>query len=160
MYAKGTTVSPAATRAEIERTIEKYGATGFGYATQDLDGVTLAAITFIAHGRQIRFVVQLPSRTDRAFTHTPARKTPRDAAGARQAWEQACRERWRSLSLMVKSKLESVASGIVTFEDEFLAYTVVPGTNRTVAEQIGPDLSAAISAGADASLLQIEPGDR
>ena len=41
-------------------------------------------------------------------------------------WEQACRERWRALVLCLKGKLESIESGIETFEQAFLAHTFLP----------------------------------
>lgn len=67
-------------------------------------------------------------------------------------WEKAVRQRWRALALLVKALLESVESDIVTFEQAFLPYTVVPGTGMTVAEHIGPALETAIEAGTPARL--------
>ena len=63
----------------------------------------------------------------------------RDEAGAQKAWEQACRQRWRALSLCIKAKLEACESGITTFEEEFLAQLVLPG-GVTVAEKIMPSI--------------------
>ena len=37
-----------------------------------------------------------------------------------------CRQRWRALNLAIKAKLEAVESGIVTFDQEFLAHIVGP----------------------------------
>ncbi len=151
-YARDTTVDPSASRGEIERTLMRYGATGFGYATEDDGTTSRAAVSFIAHGRQIRMLVTMPSRTDRQFTHTPSRDTPRTKEAALKGWEKAVRQRWRALALLVKALLESVESDIVTFEQAFLPYTVVPGTGMTVAEQVGPALETAIEAGTPARL--------
>lgn len=60
-------------------------------------------------------------------------------AQAHQAWEQACRQRWRALSLCIKAKLEAVAAGITTFEHEFLAHFLT-GDGRTVGDHIIPQL--------------------
>jgi hypothetical protein len=57
-----------------------------------------------------------------------------------EAWEQACRSRWRALLLCIKAKLEACAVGITTFDSEFLAH-IVTGDGRTVAERIVPQLT-------------------
>lgn len=157
-YANGTTVDPGRSRAEIESVLARYGATSFGYATEDTGEQSRAMVSFIARGRQIRFLMAMPSRTAKEFTHTPARGTRRTADAAYKAWEQACRQRWRALALVIKAKLEAVESGIVTFEAEFLAHTIVPGTGQTVAEQIEPGLARAVETGTAPALLQISTG--
>ncbi|MCL6424457.1 hypothetical protein Bequi_13890 [Brachybacterium sp. JHP9] len=53
----------------------------------------------------------------------------------------------------MKALLEAVESGIVAFEEAFLPYTVVPGTGRTVAEQIGGELTGAIESGGTPRLM-------
>lgn len=85
-----------------------------------------AVIQFRMSERVIRFVVPMPDRNDREFTITPTGKK-RSATQATAAWEQATRQRWRALALVVKAKLEAVDSGITEFEDEFLAHIVLPG---------------------------------
>mgnify|MGYP001171522748 CR=1 FL=1 len=159
-YASQTSVDPGRSRAEIESTLARYGASAFGYATEDDGHRSRAAITFIAHGRQIRFFLEMPSRHDRVFTHTEARGTPRSPDAAQKAWEQAVRQRWRALALMVKAKLEAVEAQIVTFESEFLAHTVLPGTSMTVAEYVEPELARAIEEGKPARMLELPRGKR
>lgn len=157
-YASSTSVDPGRSRAEIENTLSRYGASAFGYATEDDGERARAAITFIAHGRHIRFILEMPSRHDRAFTHTESRGTERTRDAAQKAWEQAVRQRWRALALMVKAKLEAVEAGIVTFESEFLSHTVLPGTNMTVGEYIEPELTRAIAEGKPARMLALPRG--
>lgn len=157
-YAAQTSVDPGRSRAEIESTLARYGATAFGYATEDDGNTARAAITFIAHGRHIRFVLEMPSRRDRAFTHTESRGTPRTREAAEKAWEQAVRQRWRALALMVKAKLEAVDAGIVEFEVEFLAHTFFPGTGMTVAEYVEPELAKAIAEGKPPRMLALPRG--
>lgn len=135
-YASKTTVSSENTRLEIERTLRRYGADDFGYATS----AGVAMIAFTAKDRQIRFTLQLPDRNAREFTHTPATRQKRTAPAAEREYEQALRQRWRALLLLVKAKLEAVESGIVTFEQEFLAQTVLP-SNRTVFEETSAPIS-------------------
>ena len=125
-YAENTTVPIERSRAEIERILERYGATAFAYGW-DQRG---AMIEFVAQDRRIRFVLPLPDSNAEAFTqyrHGSSgmlhRRTP-DAAA--KQWEQATRQRWRALALAIKAKLEAVESGISEFEDEFLANIVLP----------------------------------
>src|SRR5690606_23446519 len=94
-YAARTDVTSDRSRAEIERTLTRYGATAFSYGWQE----GLAAIQFVRNGRRIRFVLPLPDRNDREFTHHS--RGPRTPAAAEAAWEQASRQRWRMLALVV-----------------------------------------------------------
>lgn len=66
---------------------------------------------------------------------------------ARAAREQSNRQRWRALALVIKAKLEAVDAGILSFEESFMSNIVLP-SGKTVAEEIGPQISAAYSDGA------------
>lgn len=136
-YASETSVSVSASKAEIERILERYGAEQFmsGWNADQ------AMIAFSMQGRQIRFVLKMPSRSDRVFTVT-ATGRDRSEDAARKEWEQACRQRWRALALVIKAKLEAVESGISVLEDEFLAHIVLPG-GRTVSEEVRPAIAQA-----------------
>ena len=140
-YADNTSVTPASSRDEIERTLGRFGADSFAYGHD----ATRALVGFRAHGRNIRLTVEIPAVDDRRFTHTPTgrQRTPKQAQAARQ---QEIRRLWRSLALMVKAKLEAVSSGIVDFETEWMPYVVLPG-GQTVAEHLGPQLDAAYTTG-------------
>lgn len=60
--------------------------------------------------------------------------------------------RWRTLLLCLKAKLESVESGIETFEDAFLAQIVMPD-GGTVAEHVRPRIAEAYAANTMQPLL-------
>jgi hypothetical protein len=143
-YAQNTTVSVEKSKAELEHLLMRYGATSFVSGWQG----TRAVIQFEAHGRRIQFELTTPDRDDPAFTHhARGRRTP-DAA--LKAWEQETRRVWRALVLVVKAKLEAVATGITTFEDEFLAHTVIPGPDgrpTTVGRFMRPQVDAAYESG-------------
>lgn len=147
-YAANTDVSVEKSKAEIERTLARYGASAFMYGT----GPTEAVIAFEAKSRRIIFRLPLPSRDAREFTHTESKGLRRSASAAEAAWEQACRQKWRALSLAIKAKLEAVASGITTFEDEFLAHIVMPD-GITVGEHIKPRVEEAYLSGHMTPLL-------
>lgn len=142
MYAADTQVSSEKSRAEIERTLRRYGATRFGYAWEEGSAV----IVFEAQGRRVRFLLPMPDPQAREFHFTPAQNRRRTPSAAEEAWEQACRQRWRALLLVIKAKLEAVEAGITEFEDEFLAHIVLPG-GGTVGQEIRPKLALAYSTG-------------
>ena len=135
-YAEHTAVSTEKSKAEIERTLTRYGAAKF-MTGWDQDKAVMA---FEMRERRIRFVLPLPDRKDKAFWTTPGGRRKRDEAGALDAWEQACRQRWRALALAIKAKLEAVETGITTFDEEFLAHIVLP-SNQTVGEWLVPQVS-------------------
>jgi hypothetical protein len=149
-YAHGTSVDSAASRAEIERTLVRYGASSFVSGWQD----DAAMIGFVADGRQVRFVLRLPDPSAPEFTRTPTGQI-RTTKAARSACDQAVRQRWRALALVVKAKLEAVASGIVSFDAEFYANTVLPD-GRTVFEATIAAVEQAHTTGVVPPLLQIE----
>jgi len=150
-YAESTSVPSEKSRAEIERTLTRYGAETFQYGWT----AGRAVIAFVADGRQIRLELPLPDRDAVEFWTTPTGRA-RTASTAEKEYEQAVRQRWRALALMVKAKLEAVEAEIVSFEDEFLPHTVMPD-GRTVAQQIRPAVDHAIATRAPAP-LQITAG--
>lgn len=152
-YAAQTDVSVEKSRGEIERTLMRYGADAFGYMSE----VGSARVAFRIGGRHIRFHLPLPDRRDDEFLFAVmgARgRQPRSQDAADKAWEQACRQRWRALVLIIKAKLEAVASGITTIEDEFLAHTVLPD-GSTVGEWAAPQLAEAYRIGTMPTQLQL-----
>ena len=141
-YAASTDVSSERTRAEIEKTLQRYGAGMFAYGWDQ----ERALISFSMKGRHIQFRIAMPAKTDRRFTETPSRKWRRSEQQALVAWEQGCRQKWRALALVIKAKLEAVEAGISTVEDEFLAATLLPG-GATVSSWLQPQIEQAYKTG-------------
>jgi hypothetical protein len=148
-YAKNTEVSSDRSRQEIERTLVRYGATGFMYGWNETPDGPISVVAFQMHGRRIQFRVPMPLRSEFVRTETGR---PRTKASADAAWEQAGRQRWRALLLVIKAKLEAVDAGITDFEAEFLSAMVLPG-GRTVGEEIMPRIDAAYQTGVIPDLL-------
>lgn len=143
VYAKDTVVSVEKSRAEIESILSRYGASAFAYAT-NLDK---AMIQFQASGRRIMFCLVLPDRQAKIYTHGYAgRGRKLSDSEAFIKWEQGCRQIWRCLALAIKAKLESVESGIASFEDEFMAHIVMPD-GKTVSHHMKPQIEAAYTSG-------------
>lgn len=134
-YARETKVASAQTRLDIERELMRYGADMFGYTTSR----TQAMVQFMLQDHRMRFIIPLPDRRAREFTHTSVRGYLRTQADQDAAYEQAVRQRWRALYLVIKAKLEAVENQISTLEDEFLA-NIVLGDDQTVGDYLRPRL--------------------
>lgn len=149
-YAGSTDVPVSRSRDEVERTLGKYGASSFGYAWDD-DGKSKPSvvIAFALSGRRYRLSMPMPSRSDREFTHHS--RGVRSPSAAEDAWEQACRSRWRAIALLVKAKLEAVALGVSTVEEEFLSATVLPD-GRTAWEHVDEPLALMLEHGSQGAL--------
>ncbi len=144
-YAVNTKVSPASSRVEIERILQRYGATGFLYGWAEGSAV----VAFEMSGRRVKFV--LPILHSAAFTQTETGRE-RGQAAVTTAHEQAIRQRWRALALAIKAKLEIVESGITEFDEEFLAHIVLPGGER-IGDWLAPQLERVFSSGQMPPLL-------
>lgn len=129
-YAARTKVPITNSRAEVERTLERYGATGFIYGYVD----DRAVVAFEMNGRQVKFLMMLPKNDD-----------------------QEVRRLWRALAVMIKAKLEAVESGITVFEDEFLANIVLPD-GQLVGQFMRPQIELAYDKGDMPNLLEDQRG--
>src|SRR4051794_26589845 len=106
-FAEHTSVPADRSRAELERTLARYGADQFGYFWEEQAGRQSIIVGFRMASRMIRFRLTLPSRDDRQFTTVSRGYRRRAPHVAEQRWEQATRQRWRALLLVVKAKLEA-----------------------------------------------------
>lgn len=147
-YAEDTSVSVERSRAEIEKIIVRAGAEKFASMISENEAV----IGFALRGKYVKFVLPLPRRDDKRFTHRKPGgvnvkvSIPRNSDEAYKAWEQGCRAKWRALGLCIKAKLEAVEAGITSFEAEFLAHFVTPG-GQTMGERIIPQLDEMAKSG-------------
>ena len=132
-YAADTDVPVDRSRAEIEKILQRFGADQFGYAS----GPHGATVGFRARDRVLRFDLPLPSSLPQ--------RTEKQRA-------QAVRSAWRCLVLSIKAKLAAVDSGITSFEQEFMPYTVLPD-GRTAAQHALPMIEQAYKGGRVAGLL-------
>lgn len=155
-YAEKTTVPVEKTEAQIKQIIRKYGATQFA----SFEESERAMIAFQMNERRIVFTLPLPDKNDKEYTTYLQRgyRKQRTSTAAENAWEQACRSKWRALFLCIKAKLESVDSGIETFEDAFLAHIQMPD-GRSVSEHVRPRIAASYQSGTMQPLLPT-PGEK
>lgn len=140
-YASRTDVPVAKSKTEIEATLGRYGATGFGYMSNAEGQV---AISFEVRRIRVLMRMQLPMlhmvREELSATMPNGRK--RSESAIEREWEQRCRQRWRSLANGVKAKLALIDDGISTVEREFLSDIVVPSTGQTYGEMAIPQITA------------------
>lgn len=149
-YASNTNVSSELSRLEIEKILIRYGAENFAYATAP----GKALIGFTMYERQIKFVLPLPKIDDYRLTPTGRSRTENSQY---EVWEQACRQRWRALKLVIQAKLEAVECGISVFEDEFMSNIVLPG-GQTVGDFMRPQIEKAYLTGDVPNMLPMLEG--
>lgn len=157
-FAAETSVSVEKSQAEVRAILNAHGCTK--YAAIDDEGRAFVTAVLVKDGSAltVRFCVTLPDRKDKAITHYKTRGGwlhPRAEGAAEAAYAQECRRRWRCLVLLLKAKFAAVDSGIVQFQDEFLAHLVLPGgatVGDWAAKEIGPAIAAGRGAGSSARL--------
>src|SRR5688572_14662261 len=96
-YAEKTTVNSDQSLLEIKRTVERYGATGFGHAYDTMGSDRIEMVEFKLKNRRVRFLLTLPPADSSEFMFSPTGRNQRTATQAKAAWEQAVRQRWRAL---------------------------------------------------------------
>lgn len=111
-----------------------------------------AGIQFKMNDRLVRFTIPMPDRDEFRLT-AKGRKRPGGESAVDSAWEQAIRQRWRALSLVIKAKLEAVESKIEEFGQAFFANIVVPGTGKTVYEMARGEVAIAYEKGSPPTML-------
>jgi hypothetical protein len=155
-YAENTSITIDRSRAEIEHTLQRFGATGF-MSGWDSEKHT-ALISFRLRGRYMRFRLDLPDPSAPEFLYKKINQSDyrekRTPAQARAEWEQACRARWRALALLIKAKLAGVEAGVVSLDDEFLASVLLPD-QHTVGEWAQTQVDHAYESGHMPPLLPL-----
>lgn len=131
-FAEGTKVPASKTRIEIDRLLEKHGASQRLVFTDDDRGVH--AVAFAISGRQVRF--ELPC-------------SPDDGREERRVW--------RALLLVLKAKLELIAGGDSSVDIEFLPNIVLPDGSK-VSDRLVPQIAEAYETGHMPPLLPAAGG--
>jgi hypothetical protein len=138
-YVRGASLSCSMIQAEIQQMLAGTGAHGFRVASDH----GKAAVSFNCGGRRFRLVLEHAGPdSPGAPAHDPLQPSSR-IHESKNAQETA-RQSWRQLSLLIQAKLDAVDSGIVTFDEEFLAYMVMPG-GATVFQATAPAITTAYS---------------
>ena len=136
-YAEGTSVPVDQSRSEIEKWLRRGGA-------DQCNSGWSAEKAVVAFRMKERFV-----RIEMPLVRLNAPKGPNLTDGkwrSQDGVDKENRRRWRALLLYIRAKLESVESGIMVFEDAFMAHMVLPNGN-TVSAFIRPQIEAAYKKG-------------
>lgn len=151
-FAANTTVAVSKSKMDIENILGKYGADGFmsGWNSEK------AMIAFEMCGRRIVFNVPMPDIHSDEIRRNGLGRI-RNSTQIEKAYEQAQRQRWRALLLVIKAKLEAVESGITEFEDEFLAHIALPD-GTTAGEWMKPQIAIAYESNTMPALLPAPTG--
>lgn len=144
-FAVNTDVPSARTLDEIRQTLKRYNATSFGL----LEDAKRVGVAFEMQNRRVRFTMPIPQPNEH---RTNSRGTTRTSAQINAAVEKARRSRWRALLLTIKAKLESIETGIETFEEAFMAQIVLP-SGQTMSEWAVPQIEKAYAGGEMPPLL-------
>lgn len=138
-YATRTDVAIEDSLADIAALLRRYGAGELvtGYNAQS------GCVAFSMAGRSVKLFVPMPDRG--AFAETPKGKR-RSAEQQERRYEQALRQRWRALTLVLQAKLEACEVGISTLEREFLADLLLP-EGHTVGAALLPSLEHSLATG-------------
>jgi len=140
-YAEGTTVAAEKSRMEVDRFLQKRGAKSFA----TMNNEDLFAIQFQIDKRTVRIVVPRAVQAKRG-----------DAAQRKRQADAEDRRRWRALLLVLRSKFEAIASGITTFDREFMAH-LVTASGQTVGDVLEPNLEHSLTSEAP-TFLALPPG--
>ena len=143
-YAAGTRVATDRTQAEIQTTIRRYGADDI--ITGQSAEAARAFVQFRYRGFSARVMIPLPDPKERRFWVTPSGKFEREADVARAEWEKATRQQWRVLLLLLKAQFEAIENNVITAEEAFLPWILMPG-GRTIGQEVLPQLQAAADGG-------------
>lgn len=128
-YAETTSVPVARSQETLNRLLDTMGATGVMIGRR----LPRVIVAFELQNRAIRFEMIIPD-------------------GKNQAQEE--RRSWRALLLIIKAKFEAQASGVTTFEHEFMPYFVMKN-NLTLAQNILPQLQDPNQSGSTLKLLSM-----
>lgn len=148
-YAKTTTVTPEKSLQEIKSTLIRFGANrdSFTYAERG----RWVGIQFDTANRTVRLEMTLPDRELFALDRYRRRRIE---TAIDKDWDQACRQRWRTLTILVKAKMAAIEDGISTFEREFMADLLLP-SGQTVGQAV--DIDEAMRTGDVPSLVPSLP---
>ena len=138
-YAANTEVPVTRSRDEIERTLTRFGASKFAYFSDP----PFVSIAFEIRGLRVLMKMELP---DRKLFERDTRGKIRTESAVTKDWEQACRQRWRTLANAIKAKLAMVDDGISTVEREFLADVMLP-SGESIGDRLAPEIKAVVESG-------------
>jgi hypothetical protein len=145
-YAEKTTVAFEKSVNQIIGALRRAGADQIA----QFEGKDRFSVQFTLSDRMVRFTVPFPS-----FDDMPRRNGRNQAltqAQRNDRLKQARNQRGRALLLTIKAKLESIESGIETFEEAFLAH-VVMSDGQTLYDKVREPIAVEYQTGKPSMLM-------
>lgn len=146
-FAEGTHSTVDASMGELRALLRRYKAGAIAM----YDDEKTIRLAFKMQERQVRFDVPLPDRSQQFKVAVNQFKSEMKPLTDSQ-YEQECRRRWRALVLVVKAKLESVESGIETFDEAFTSQLLLP-SGQTVGQWLTPQIQKVYASNAMPPML-------
>ncbi len=145
-YASKTTVPVEKTKAEIETLLKQHGADQVMTAWES----SRATIAFRIDRLAVRIYLPLPHINDFLYTERKngysTKTVERTPQQQQNQFDQAERQTWRAFLLIIKAKLEAVAAGVTSMEEQFLPHILLNG-DTTIGDTIMPRLHDHIERG-------------
>ncbi len=132
-YAEGTTVSVEKSKAEIEATATRYGATEYA---QGWSG-DRAVIQFTIQGKRVKIALNLPRQDDEEFRYDK-RGYLRTPKARDKTYDDELKRRWRVLLIRLKARLEELDDG-TPVEFALMPFLMLPN-GLTLGEALGPEI--------------------
>ena len=145
-YAENTDVAVEKSLGEIVTLIKRAGANRIAQVEEP----GTLAIQFFMRDRMLRFRVTLPDW--QLMPEYNGRRERQSQAQRTNRAGQVHKQRARALLLVIKAKLESVESGVESFEEAFLANVVMPD-GKTVGQHAVPTIAQAYADGRTPPLM-------
>jgi hypothetical protein len=150
-FARNTRVSVDRSQAELQNILRRYGATqiafDWGSAQDGSEGVLIG---FAMNKRLIKMKIRFPSKNDVAISPAGRKRKPE---ALEREYVKAILQMWRALVLVVKAKLEAIAIGLTTIDDEFLGFIVLP-SGQTIGEWAHRELEEIYKTGKVPALIE------
>jgi hypothetical protein len=142
-YAENTTVPVEKSLTEIVTLIKKAG----GVRIAQMEDVDALAVQFFLSERMLRFRVPVPTADDiDKHDNGKHRYIELPLSARQQKADRVRRQRARALLLVIKAKLESVESGVETFDEAFLP-NIVMSDGATVWDRVGKPIALEYQSG-------------
>jgi hypothetical protein len=145
-YAENTEIAIEKSMSEIVAMIRRAGAERIAQVEEP----GIIAIRFFLRDRMLQFRVGLPVWTE--MPEWNGRRERLEQPKRTSMAAQRGKQRARALMLVIKAKLESVESGVETFEEAFLPNIVMPD-GKTVGEHTLPTITQAYADGRQPTLM-------
>jgi hypothetical protein len=142
-YAENTTVPVEKSLTEISTLIKKAG----GARIAQMEDTDALAVQFFLSERMLRFRVPIPTAETLPRHNDGNNRYIEVPLSTRQKKADAIRrQRARALLLVIKAKLESVESGVESFDEAFLP-NIVMSDGKTVWDRVGAPLALEYESG-------------